>query len=259
MDMTRLLLPLRHLYEYTALIVGYAILGAGCLLWTLIAFPLTLVMPGHRGIWLGRRVATLGFRAYLLTVHILGAARFDIGTLDSLREEEPLIIVANHPGLLDALMVVSRLPNVACVIKGSLFDSPLWGAGARLAGYIRNDWHSGSIKLAIEELKSGCQLLYFPEGTRTETLPLGEFRFGPAYISHRAGVPIQTVFIEQDTGFLGKDWHLLRRPDLPMRFRMRLGRRFDPPADPREFTEALHEYFLGELSTTPFQGMTHVG
>ncbi|MEO6975983.1 MAG: 1-acyl-sn-glycerol-3-phosphate acyltransferase, partial [Gallionella sp.] len=148
MDMTRLLLTLRHLYEYIALIVGYATLGVVCLLWTLIAFPLGVVLPGHRGIWLGRRVATFGFRAYLLTVHILGGARFDIGSLDSLREDEPLIIVANHPGLLDALMVVSRLPNVVCVIKGSLFDSPLWGAGARLAGYIRNDWHSGSIKLA---------------------------------------------------------------------------------------------------------------
>lgn len=247
MDMTRLLLPLRRLHEYIALRTGLAILGVGCLLWSAIAFPLNLILPRRRGVWLGRWMATLGFRAYLFTLHMIGLGRFDLRALDALRNAGPLIIATNHPGLLDALMVLSRLPNVACVFKASLLRNPLWGAGARLAGYIRNDWFIGSVNLAVEELHRGSQLLLFPEGTRTEPEPLGKFQTGAAYVSYRSGVPIQTVIIEQDTKFLGKGWPLLKRPDMPMHFRARLGQRFAPPADPKLFTVTLREYFLSEL------------
>ena len=247
MDITRLLLPLRRLHEYIVLPTGLAFLGVGCLLWTTVALPLRLLLPGLRGVRLGRNMATLWFRVYLFVLHVSGAARFDLQALDALREAGPLIIVSNHPGLLDAPMVLSRLPNIVCVIKGSLIENPLWGAGARLAGYIRNDWFIGSVNLAIEELQRGSQLLLFPEGTRTETAPLSKFLVGPAYISYRSGVPIQTVIIEQDTKFLGKGYPLLKRPDMPMHFRIRLGQRFDSPTDPRAFTEVLHEYFLSEL------------
>ena len=244
------LLPLRCLYEYVALHVSYAMLGIGCLLWSALAFLLHLILPRRYGVRLGRWMATLGFRTYLFILHVIGLARFDLRALDALRGAGPLIIAPNHPGLLDALMVLSRLSNVVCVFKASLLDNPLWGAGARLAGYVRNDWFIGSVKLAVEELHQGGQLLLFPEGTRTEPAPLGEFQTGVAYVSYRSGVPIQTVIIEQDSSFLGKGWPLLKRPELPMHFRLRLGQRFDPPTDPRAFTKVLREYFLSELGTS---------
>lgn len=248
--MARLLFPLHRLHGHLALHTGYAMLGVGCLLWSAIALPLTLILPRRSGVWLGRWMATLGFRVYLFALHLIGLARFDLRVLDALREAGPLVIAANHPGLLDALMILSRLPNVACVFKASLLRNPLWGAGARLAGYIRNDWFIGSVNLSVEELHRGSQLLLFPEGTRTEPEPLGEFQMGAAYASYRSHVPIQTLIIEQDTRFLGKGWPLLKCPDTPMHFRIRLGQRFDPPADPRAFTKVLHEYFLSELRTT---------
>lgn len=244
-------LRLRHLREYVTLFAGLALLGIGCLVWTVVAFLLSVILPRASGVRIGRRVATLWFRTYLLILCMGRAARFDLKELDPLREAGPLIIAANHPGLLDAPMVLSRLPNIACVLKSSLIDNPFWGVGARLAGYIRNDWFVGSVKLSVEELQRGGQLLVFPEGTRTEGGVLGEFRLGPAYVSSRSGIPIQTVIIEQDSAFLGKGQSLLKRPDLPMHFRIRLGKRFDPPADPREFTVALREYFLSELSSQP--------
>lgn len=249
--MKRRLHHLRCLHEVVALHAGYGLLGIGCLLWSALAMPLAWVMPGRRGAWLGRRAATLGFRGYLLALRVIGVARFDIGALDALRHEGALIIAPNHPSLLDALMVISRLPNVVCVQKSSLLDSPLWGAGSRLAGYIRNDWFIGSVKLAVEELHRGSQLLLFPEGTRSEPRALGDFRAGAAYASYRAGVPIQTVLIEQDSEFLGKEWPLLKRPDFPVHYRIRLGRRFDPPADPKAFSVALRGYFESELHAQP--------
>ena len=240
---------LRHLYEAITLRFALALLGIGCLVWTAFSLPLSLILPSRRGKWLGRWMATLGFRAYLIALRVIGLARFDIGALDVLRSAGPLIIVPNHPGLLDALMVLSRLPNVTCIFKASLINNPLWGAGARLAGYVRNDLFTGSVNLAVEELHHGSQLLLFPEGTRTEPWPLGEFQVGAAYVSYRSGVPIQTIIIEQDSHFLGKGWPLLKRPDMPMHFRIRLGERFAPPADPKAFTTTLRQYFLSEVGS----------
>lgn len=250
MKLSCLFLPLRRAHEYLALRVGLATLAIGCVLWTLATLPLSLVWHGRRGVWLGRWVACLGFRLYLWWLAVIGVGRFDLKALDALRDAGPLVIAPNHPGLLDALMVISRLPNVTCVLKASLLDNILWGAGSRLAGYVRNDWFIGSINLAVAELHQGSQLLLFPEGTRTELPPrLNVFRAGVAYVAHRAGVPIQTVFIEQDTTFLGKGWPLFKRPDMPMHFRIRLGQRFDAPENPEVFTHMLQEYFAAELNS----------
>lgn len=230
---------------------GLLVLGLGCLTWTALSLPLGLLVSNERGRWIGRWTATLGFRAYLWLLHAIGLARFDIGALDALRRTGPLILTANHPGLLDALMVISRLPNVTCIFKAQLMRNPLWGAGARLAGYIRNDRFLESINLAVAELRTGSQILLFPEGTRSDPMPLGDFQIGAAYLSYRSGVPIQTLIIEQDSYFLGKHWPWLRRPDMPMHFRIRLGQRFDPPGNPKVFTHTLHDYFEQEVAPLP--------
>jgi 1-acyl-sn-glycerol-3-phosphate acyltransferase len=245
------MLWLRHASAALRLRFGLVLLGVGCLLWTVLALPLGLILPKRTGMVVGRSMATLGFRAYLWALQAIGFARFDIRALDALRGAGPLILAPNHPGMLDALMVLSRLPNVTCIFKASLLRNPLWGAGARLAGYIRNDLFLGSVNLAVEELHKGSQLLLFPEGTRSDPLPLGEVQIGAAYVSYRSGIPIQTILIEQDCRFLGKGWPWLRRPDLPMHFRIRLGARFDAPTNPKAFTLTLRDYYLRELGPHP--------
>jgi 1-acyl-sn-glycerol-3-phosphate acyltransferase len=252
LDTIFLMLIFRHLYAAARLRFALVMLGAGCLLWTVLALPLGLVLPSGWGKWLGRWVATLGFRVYIWLLEVIGLGRFDLTALDALRGAGPLILAVNHPGMLDALMVLSRLPNVTCIFKASLMRNPLWGAGARLAGYIRNDLFLGVVNLAVDELHSGSQLLLFPEGTRSDPMPLGEFQIGAAYVSYRSGIPIQTLIIEQDSQFLGKGWPWLKRPDMPMHFRIRLGRRFDSPTNPKAFTVTLSDYFRSEI--TPLSG-----
>ena len=72
----------------------------------------------------------------------------------------------------------------------------------------------------------------FPEGTRTVTRPLNRFRPGITLIAKLAQAPIQTVFIETDSPYLGKGWPIWRAPPLPIVFRVRLGQRFAPRARP---------------------------
>lgn len=241
----------KALHDYSALCLGLGLLALMCLVWTPCAALLDRLLPARLGPGVGRRTITAAFRGYLWLLGRLGLVRADLAALDALRTAPPLVIAPNHPGLLDAVLILSRLPNVGCVVRADRLGHPLLGAGARLAGYIPNDHLHGMIKRAVADLRAGAHLLLFPEGTRTTRWPVNPFKGSPALIAQRAGAPIQTVFIETGSPFLGKDWPLFRRPPLPIVVRVRLGRRFPPPARVRECTAGLERYFLNELAALP--------
>lgn len=246
-----ILRSLRALWAYAVLLYGFGLLGVGGLLWSLLALPLHLVLPARHARGVGRWVVTRGFRFYLGALEASGGFRFDLSALDALRGAGPLILAPNHPSLLDAVMLLSRAPQAVCVLKASLFDSVFFGAGARLAGYIGNDSPVDMVRRSADELRGGGQLLLFPEGTRTTRAPVNAFRGAIALIARQAGVPVQTVFIETDSPFLGKGWPLTRRPHLPLSYRVRLGRRFEPPRDLQAFLSELQQYYEAELALAP--------
>ena len=250
---------LRTLREYLAFYSGLGLLAGVSLLWSVLALPLRLVLPRKWRKQTGRWVITMGFRMYLRALSIMGACHFDLKALDTLQGESPMIIAPNHPSLLDALMVISRSPNLACIMKSELVDNVFFGAGARLAGYIRNDSLRSMICLAVEDLRRGSHLLLFPEGTRSNRLPIGAVRGSIALIAKEARVPIQTVFIETESAFLTKGWPFFRKPSMPIHYRIRLGQRFDPPTDVRGFTVELERYFQSALAEARLPPLSSIG
>jgi len=247
---SRLVGALWAAYEGFAMVVGLGALALFCLLWLPFALVLYPVLPPNLGRSLGRHVARVGFRGYLGLLSLLCACRFDLDELDRLRDEGPLILAANHPSLLDALMVLSRVPNTACVMKASLMENILFGAAARLARFIRNDEPLAMILDAREELRAGAHLLIFPEGTRTSVFPVDTCLSSTGLIAQRSQVAVQTLLIEFSTPYLGKHWPLFRPPELPLLYRIRLGQRFNPPQQLEGFAAELEGYFRAELGST---------
>ena len=229
--------------------IGLLLFALMCLHWTVLALPLRQLLPRVAGTWLGRWGITLVFRVYLRLLAWMGTCEFDLSALDALRDAPAMVIAPNHPSLLDAVLVISRLPHVSCVMKAELMDNLLLGSGARLARYIRNDSPRSMVQLAVADVRSGNHLLLFPEGTRSTQLPVNRLQGTVGLIAKHANAPVQTVFIETNSAFLGKGWPLLRRPVMPMVYRVRLGRRFDPPDNVEAFARSLEQYFHTELAT----------
>jgi len=238
---------LLNIYEYLVLYVGLTLLGAMCLLWTPVAFILYPLVPMSQGRALGRYVITLSFRFYIAILSMSGRFSFDLKELDLLADQPSLILAPNHPSLLDAVMVISRLPNISCVLKAELLNNIFLGAGARLARYISNKTVRHMMDMAEDDFSCNSHLLLFPEGTRTTTEPVNIFKGSVGLIAHHVQVPVQTILIETDSLFLSKGWSLFRKPPMPIHYRIRLGRRFDPPQHTKRFMAELEQYFRDEL------------
>lgn len=238
----------RALHETTRLYLGFVLLGVICLVVSLLAFPLRALLPRALSRRLGRKLVARATRAYLRMLVLLGACRFDLTELDVLRDAPAMIIAPNHPSLLDAIMILSRLPRATCIMKADIMHSVFFGAAARLTGYIPNTPLRTMVQLAVADLHQGSHLLLFPEGTRTTRFPMGHLQGTTGLIAKNAGVPVQTVFIETSSGFLGKGWSLRWTPTLPVTYRIRLGKRFDPPLHTAQFVRELEQYFQAELA-----------
>jgi 1-acyl-sn-glycerol-3-phosphate acyltransferase len=238
---------LRIIYEYFALYSSLTLLGLICLTWSVFALPLYFLLPRRIGTAVGRRGIMSGFRLYAWSLSFTRSYRLDLHAIDALRGGPPVILAPNHPSLIDALLILTRHPNIVCVMKSALMRNVFLGSGSRLARYVRNESSRQMVKESVSHLREGGVLLLFPEGTRTTRAPINAFVGSVGLIAKYANVPVQTLVIETDSPFLSKGWPLFRRPRLPIIYRVRLGKRFDPPADVPAFTAELERYYRQAL------------
>ncbi|MDB6090213.1 MAG: lysophospholipid acyltransferase [Gammaproteobacteria bacterium] len=242
---------LKSLLEHLATYGILAFLGALCLAWALIALLSFPLLPRRWGTVFGRFGIMGGFRLFAWTLELSGAYRLDLTALDALGEGPPVLLAPNHPSLIDAPLILTCHPNVACVMKTQLMNNVFLGAGARLARYIRSGQPRMMIKESIAELGRGSSVLLFPEGTRSTRLPVNRLTSSIGVISKHARVPVQVLIVETDSPYLSKGWALFRVPSLPITYRVRLGRRFDPPTDVPAFMDELDREFVQQLAGAP--------
>ncbi len=244
---SRLAGRLKFAYECLVLYVALPLFGLLCLSWSLIATILYPLLPKT----IGRRVGQFGimaiFRWFVFVLKTSGIVHCDLSALDELRDERSLIIAPNHPCLLDVVLLTSRLPNVVCIMRADIWNNIFLGGGARLAGYIRNDSPTRMVRAAAAAVRSGDQLLIFPEGTRTQQAPINRFKGGFALIAKAAGVPVQTVFLETNSSFLSKGWPLFKKPSFPLIYRARLGERWEAGDEVKPFVAKLENYYKKTL------------
>ncbi len=218
-----------QLLRKIALIGAYLFALILCLGGSLIAF-LLLIIPASRGRErLGRALVRGISSPFIHYMHAAGVLRVDFPALRALRNARGTVIVANHPSLIDAIILFSELPQTFCLVKGEVLRNPLIGPLARLAGYVGNESAAGVVQDCVVRLRRGENLVIFPEGTRTVAPPLNPLQPGFALIARRARAKIQTLAIHRDRLFLGKSGPFFRLDvTLPVGYAFTVGEQFDP-------------------------------
>lgn len=113
---------------------------------------------------------------------------------------EPVIYVSNHQSQADILAIFMLSTRFRWLAKASLFKIPLFGWALSAVGYVpvvRSSKSSGekSIKLSTLHLKKGTPMLFFPEGTRSKTGALGEFKSGAFRLAKMQNVSLVPITI----------------------------------------------------------------
>jgi len=132
----------------------------------------------------------------------LSRARVQIEGLENIDRARPQIFAANHSGLHDILSLSAHLPiQFRWVAKKSLFRVPFMGWHMGRSGYIPIDRDNPrdaakSIIEAAKIIRGGVNAIAFPEGTRSRTGDLGQFRSGAFALALRTGVPLVPVVLE---------------------------------------------------------------
>ena len=128
--------PFKIAYEYFALYTSLTLLGLICLTWSAFALPLYYLLPRRVGTAVGRRGIMSGFRIYAWSLSVTGTYRLDLRAIDVLRDGPPVILAPNHPCLIDALLILTRHPNIVCVMKSALMRNVFLGSGYTTCPYI---------------------------------------------------------------------------------------------------------------------------
>ena len=198
----------------------------------------------------GQRLIHVLFRIFIGYVRFFGLVQLDAGELSKLRASKGLIVAANHPCLFDAVLMVSQMPQAVCLMKGVLARNIIFSGTSRLAGYVHNKSSLGLVHKCKERLNEGANLLVFPEGTRSVNGKLLPFKMGFALVAVSTWSPVQTVIITAESDCLGKGLPLFKKPVFPIRFSLRLGKRFqpEPGEDAKKFGATVENYFRETLS-----------
>ncbi|MDQ7037811.1 MAG: AMP-binding protein [Aquificota bacterium] len=151
------------------------------------AEPYTL--HDHRVVfWLGRRVLRVFFTLY---------NRVEVSGTENL-PQKPFIIAPNHVSYLDAFVIASVLPEEVArdtyfLGEEVFFRNPITSLFGRLAHVITvniNRDLKGSLQKVSWALRMGKVVVIFPEGARTRTGDLMEFKKGTAIISRELNIPV---------------------------------------------------------------------
>jgi 1-acyl-sn-glycerol-3-phosphate acyltransferase len=242
--------------------LSFALFGLGGLLLRLAVFPLLhlLVRRRERRVTAARAIIRLAFRAYVDVMRALGVLRYEVRGLEKL-ERRGLLILANHPTLIDTVFLMAFVRNADCIVKGALWNNPFTRGPVRAAGYISNDGGKGGgdgeglIRDCIASLERGNNLIVFPEGTRTPAGGAISLKRGAANVAVRGARAITPVVIRCDPPTLGKGEKWWRVP--PRRVRFSLEVQEDVAVEPfihgssdvmaaRRLTEYLQDYFTGK-------------
>ncbi|MCH9682335.1 MAG: 1-acylglycerol-3-phosphate O-acyltransferase [Deltaproteobacteria bacterium] len=113
----------------------------------------------------------------------------------------PYMMVSNHLSLVDIFVVHRLFCHYKWVSKIEIFRMPLIGWNMRLAGYIplrRGDRHSvvemlDRCRVALER---GSSVMMFPEGTRSRTGQLKEFKPGAFELARDVAVAVLPMVIQ---------------------------------------------------------------
>ena len=162
--------------------------------WGTVALPAMLLdRSGEAVIWIGRRWIRWILWGCRIRVETSGEEHVD--------PDHPQIFMPNHQSALDVAAVLQAVPvSFRFVAKKEILRIPFVGWAALGGGHIVVDRGDNAqavrrLKAAARRIRGGTNVIIFPEGTRSVTGQLREFKSGGFHLAIQSGAPIVPVSV----------------------------------------------------------------
>lgn len=248
-----------YAWRLVATALSFALFGVGGVLLRVLVFPLLSLLPGDtlRRRSRARAVVSWTFRVFVQFMYRTGVLTYEVEGAERLGRPGQMVI-ANHPSLIDVVVLIAFIRDANCVVKQSLWENPCMRGPIRAAQYISNSGSMDMLDEAAGALQNGETLIVFPEGTRTVPGSNPEFHRGAAAIAVRGASVVTPVVISVTPTTLTKaePWYSI--PSRRFHFRLRVGEDIDPrqfteqaplPIASRKLNDHLHQHFMKELAS----------
>ncbi|WP_336219966.1 lysophospholipid acyltransferase family protein [Citrobacter amalonaticus] len=257
---------LNRLWRIAMTGVCFTLFGLGGLLLSVIWFNILLVFvwDNVRRRRIARRSIAASFRLFLTVTRVLGVLDYRIDGIDILRQERGCLVVANHPTLIDYVLLASVMPETDCLVKSALLKNPFLSGVVRAADYLVNSQADALLPASQQRLAQGDTILIFPEGTRTRPGEAMSLQRGAANIAVRCGSDLRVVTIHCSERMLDKEskWYQVP-PTKPLftvevRERLKIDHFYDANSqEPALAARQLNRHLLLQLQpgTLPLSGI----
>lgn len=212
--------------------------------WRRFATGLSFVIFGATGLWLGlvvfpllrlfvrdakkrtdysRETIAWTFRRFIGIMHGLGLLEYELRGFDKLRGRKGMLVLANHPSLIDTIFLLGFIQTSTCVVDDALYRNRFTERPLKAAGFIRNDAGSAVLDDCVTALDAGMNVLIFPEGTRTPLSGVVRLKRGASNIAIRAERNLTPVIIRCSPRTLMKGEKWWQIPDSPPHYSLQVG------------------------------------
>jgi 1-acyl-sn-glycerol-3-phosphate acyltransferase len=181
------------LYQPYKWLIFLPLLGISSCFFVGVGFIILILFDEKTANTLG--VAWARFNSYITPARVKVIGR------EKIKKGQSYIVVSNHQSLYDIIILFGwLLMDIKWVIKTELRTYPVLSFAAEKGGQIWIDRSNPktayeSLLRAKDKLTNGTSMMVFPEGTRSRTGELGEFKKGAFRTALELGLPILPITI----------------------------------------------------------------
>nr|WP_315968021.1 lysophospholipid acyltransferase family protein [Acidovorax sp. Be4] len=203
----------------------FLVFGLGGMVMRCLVYPLLSLCvrdPQRRVAW-SQKIIHYSFRAFVGLMAAAQVLTYEVRGHERLRRRG-LLVLANHPSLIDVVFLISLIRHMDCIVKDALVRNAFTRGPIMAAGFIANNAGAGLVADCMRSLGAGNNLIIFPEGTRTPLHgPPVRLQRGAANVAVRGGFDITPVHIHCTLPMLtkGTPWWQVpqRRPHFTIEVR----------------------------------------
>lgn len=186
----------------------FAIFGIGGFLIGTVIFPLTLLIVSKKNQrFILINTVHYSWKIFVFIMSFFRLIKVKLKNKEKVKNLKGHVIVANHPSLIDIVLLISIVPNSVCIVKGKLANNFFIKHIIRKIYIVNNFDPNVVLNDTVKAINEGYNFIIFPEGTRTpleNTNHELKLHRGFAQASLRAKAPILPIKIFNSPRILTK-------------------------------------------------------